>query len=398
VDKDGKISGAEVKGMLKLQLEREPTDAEVAAMMKEFDINQDGFISFEEYMTTMCGEGYCEDAPCGRKGPIKFLIPVDGSIVAVKAFHYACRLLQKDDVVILYHVTNPHKYKEMASSFHPDTIKNAFETEAIKADINMTHKMEFICEEKRDDGRKISQMIRDYADLNCDVVVLGSFGAKTFERKAKDDAEFKAIGSTTALVTNGCRANSIVISRKVQDLPLKNQRRFLVAVDSSEISHFAYKQACCFLRKGDYMQVVYIETPGNPSGAKLMSAYGQDLLASKIKGSCKVFKIDDKASGSTIGNKILDIAEGGELGDEFGCTDVCVLGSNGLSEELPPRTAASYKEYKDGKRDAHKKGSVAQHILDHARIAVMTLTVDCILDGPGQANIPPFKEWLEQYK
>jgi len=33
-------------------------------MMTEFDIDKDGRISFDEYMTTMCGEGWTEDGAC----------------------------------------------------------------------------------------------------------------------------------------------------------------------------------------------------------------------------------------------------------------------------------------------------------------------------------------------
>jgi len=115
-------------------------------MMTEFDIDKDGKISFDEYMTTMCGEGWTEDAPAERPKPIKFMVPVDASANATKAFHHACRLLATGDEIILYHVTNPGRYPQMAPVYHPDAIKAAFETEAIKADINMTHKVEFVCE------------------------------------------------------------------------------------------------------------------------------------------------------------------------------------------------------------------------------------------------------------
>lgn len=46
--------------MLKLQLGRDPTDSEVEAMMKEFDINKDGKISFDEYVTGICGDDWTE--------------------------------------------------------------------------------------------------------------------------------------------------------------------------------------------------------------------------------------------------------------------------------------------------------------------------------------------------
>ena len=50
----------QLRPMLKLQLGRDPTDQEVNGMMKEFDINKDGKISFDEYVTGICGNGWTE--------------------------------------------------------------------------------------------------------------------------------------------------------------------------------------------------------------------------------------------------------------------------------------------------------------------------------------------------
>lgn len=119
-------------------------------MLAEFDINKDGKITLDEWMTTLCGEGWVEDDPPGRQAtPLKVMVAVDGSALAEKAFYTAARLLRKGDEMIIYHVTNPGRYQEMAASFHPDTIKSEFETHAIKADINMSHKVEFVLEEKK---------------------------------------------------------------------------------------------------------------------------------------------------------------------------------------------------------------------------------------------------------
>lgn len=91
----------------------------------------------------------------------------------------------------------------------------------------------------------------------ADIVVLGSFGAK-FERKTqhdKSEASFHSIGSTAAMVTRGCKAQVIVVSPNATDLPIRGQRRFLVAVDGSDLAHHAYEKACMMMRKGDYLQV-----------------------------------------------------------------------------------------------------------------------------------------------
>merc|ERR1719446_303701 len=120
-DGDGCISSDEIRGMLKLQLEREPTEQEVQAIMAEFDANQDSKISFQEYMDVMCGEGWEIDEPPKREKALKFMVPVDGSNIAKQAYHYAARLLQKgegsngetwQDELIVYHVTNPGRYPD----------------------------------------------------------------------------------------------------------------------------------------------------------------------------------------------------------------------------------------------------------------------------------------------
>ena len=150
---------------------------------------------------------YVIPAPPQREGPIKFMVPVDASANAVKAFHYAARLLNKGDEIILFHVTNPGRYPDMSANFHPDSIKASFETEAIKADINMTHKMEFVCEEKHEGGKRIREMIRDYAEHHADVVVLGSFGAK-LEAKGQPPPPTARRARTLATSPASCVLNS----------------------------------------------------------------------------------------------------------------------------------------------------------------------------------------------
>lgn len=55
-DGDGFLSEEEIKPMLKLQLERDPTDDEIAAFIDSFDRNNDKKISFDEYMQKLCGK------------------------------------------------------------------------------------------------------------------------------------------------------------------------------------------------------------------------------------------------------------------------------------------------------------------------------------------------------
>jgi len=106
------------------------------------------------------------------------------------------------------------------------------------------------------------------------------------------------------------------------------------------------------------------------------------MAEQKIKGVARAFKVEAK---DLIKQKILDIAEAGDENgdpiDDFGCTDILIMGSNGLSEKLPPKGAEHYAEYKANKRATAKKGSVAQHCLENARCAVLTITVDSLLSG-----------------
>merc|ERR1712216_1063615 len=57
-DQSGSIDVDEVRQLLKIQLDRDPSQDEVEAMLHAFDQNQDGKVTFEEYMSTLCGEGW----------------------------------------------------------------------------------------------------------------------------------------------------------------------------------------------------------------------------------------------------------------------------------------------------------------------------------------------------
>ena len=51
-DKDGKISGKELKNAM-VSMGQSPTDDEINEMMREVDLNQDGKIDFDEFMILM---------------------------------------------------------------------------------------------------------------------------------------------------------------------------------------------------------------------------------------------------------------------------------------------------------------------------------------------------------
>merc|ERR1711998_545948 len=60
-DNDDCLMPPEIEAMLLEQLGRQPTDKEIKAMMKEFDLNSDGKITWEEYMKAINGANWTVD-------------------------------------------------------------------------------------------------------------------------------------------------------------------------------------------------------------------------------------------------------------------------------------------------------------------------------------------------
>lgn len=297
--------------------------------------------------------------------------------------------LANNDKLIVYHVTNPDKYQDMAQNFHPDTIISSFETEAIRCDINFGFDIKYVVEEKKDKDDKIRNKIRDYADANADVIVLGAFGAKRTIRESADNAI--CIGNTTALVTSGCKAVAIVVGLNALGMPPQKQRRFLVAVDGSDMSHCAVMETIKYMKNGDYIQIIYVETDSNKKGKPIIEKYDQLLVESKVKGVCKCIK---KQKDVSISDEILDVAETGDEMSEYGGVHLIVMGSNGLSHSLPPSNSDVYDEYKKNQRHAHMKGSVATEILNNAKsCSVMTITVDALMSGSVKSL--DFHSWFD---
>lgn len=71
----------------------------------------------------------------------------------------------------------------------------------------------------------------------------------------------------------------------------------------------------------------------------------------------------------------------------------------GLSTTLPDASEHVYDEYKKGKRDAQKKGSVAAKVLDESRSCVMVVTADSLLGGLDySAKLGKYHEWFKAAK
>merc|ERR1712070_1322183 len=58
VNKNGTLCEAELKEVVKVQLEREPTADEVTAFLAAIDYNKDGTVCLREYLTSLYGPGW----------------------------------------------------------------------------------------------------------------------------------------------------------------------------------------------------------------------------------------------------------------------------------------------------------------------------------------------------
>lgn len=233
--------------------------------------------------------------------------------------------------------------------------------------------------------------MRTYADEHADLLFLGTYGAKKELGEAwHDQIGYDQIGTTAALITTGCQAVCCLVTHACRALPAKG-RRFLVGVDGCDLSHAAVEEAMRYMKKGDYLQLVYVESEGE-SGEILLEKYDKFLISQKVKGVGESIGL---CSGLTIADEILDVAETGASGDEFGAVNIVVIGSAGLSTKLPPRGTDAYFEYKQAKRKAAKKGSVAQSIVHNAQqCAIMVLTIDSMLSGAVKSR--EFQNWFSQ--
>lgn len=185
---------------------------------------------------------------------VKFMVGVDGSDVAHNAWKAAVHMMQKGDMLVVYHCSNTGRYKERSENFDPDVIKSFFETEAIKADITFTHRVDYVIEDKQNPSDKIREKILKYANENAvDVLVLGSYGSKGF---ANSKFGKERIGTSAFEAVRNARCTSVVIkpTTKVPDPTDKESpdcASFLVGVDGSDIAHQGFLQAAHLSQRKD---------------------------------------------------------------------------------------------------------------------------------------------------
>eukprot|EP00658_Telonema_sp_P-2_P014064 TRINITY_DN15334_c0_g1_i1.p1 TRINITY_DN15334_c0_g1~~TRINITY_DN15334_c0_g1_i1.p1 ORF type:complete len:520 (-),score=88.03 TRINITY_DN15334_c0_g1_i1:250-1809(-) len=400
-DKDGSISAQEISELVKRQTETTPSQAQLRAIMNEFDLDKDGTITFNEYMTTICGPGWTADNPPSHDTPIRYMTAVDGSDIAMTAFKFAASRLRaydpedttKNDKLVVYHCTNPIRYKHTRDSdFHPEVVMERYKLVAAKLRIDQLHEIDYVVETKQADSAKVREKVRSYADEHADVIFLGGHGAKREARSPMEAAgNHQEIGSTAALVTTGCKAIAFLFNGQTEPLFEMAQTRYLVAVDASDLSHCAVEETMRWMKKGDYLQILHVHEPKDLEPAKLLSKRYKDLLVeSKVKGACTSMARRNQYS---VAQEILEAAETRDDEDmTIGGAHVIVCGSHGLSRKLPPRGSEAYWEYRLEARQANKRGSVAEEVIAGAtKCAVMCITVDSLLSGAVKAR--EFSDW-----
>ena len=178
-DKDGTIDRLEITHMLERNVGRAVSQEEVNQMMKLFDINGDGNISFEEYLTAICGQGWVEDDPPNFSTRRTVMVVVDRSEVAEKAFINALRMLVKrspgkpalNDRLIIYHVTCADELKGKPSMYQAGVIMNMFEEDVFRIKLTEHFEVQYVTEEKKHGSLKAWELIRNYADAHAGVEV-----------------------------------------------------------------------------------------------------------------------------------------------------------------------------------------------------------------------------------
>jgi len=163
---------------------------------------------------------------------------------------------------------------------------------------------------------QVREKIRNYADTHANVLVIGCHGLK--KEQKSDYANHRAnyvpgyLGKSAEVVSTGCKAVTLLVNDDCSVLE-RAQRRLLVAVDGSDMSHSAVEEAVRYMRPDDYLEIIYVETDG--SGQRLIQNYDQFLVDNKVKGSCKSIK---KHAELSIADEILDVAETGTRDGKFG--------------------------------------------------------------------------------
>jgi len=356
-------------------------------------------------MDHICGSGWQVDDPPQAETPRTFVVAVDAGELSEKAFKCALQLMKvyapgdssQNDKLIVYQVTDTPEIKlqKLSENLHAHGIQIKFE--ALFNKLCPWHESEgrtlkqfqvsFVTEEK--DGMKCADRIRGFADDNADLLLLG-----VFAKDAEVVDDFTRIGCINSQVPIGCKAPVLLVKSSSPLFPPKRSRRFLVTIDGSDISHCAVVAATKFMRKGDYMQLAYLQTPCGIPGGPIINKYSRWFVENKVKAACRSFKHNPDVP---IAEEILDLAETGSRHSDFGGVDIIIMGSLGLSKARPNAgNEEAFGEVARAEREVAAQGSVAHSVLTSAKVTnVMTITVDALIGGSASVKSDEFSAWFE---
>jgi len=258
---------------------------------------------------------------------VKFMVGVDGSDVSFKAWQAAIQMMQKGDMLIVYNCSNPGRYKTMSANFDPEVIKSKFETEAIKADIAMKFRIDYVHEDKENASDKIRTKVLAYAAMQkVDVLVLGSYGSK-----GTKDKGMERIGSCAlqAVTSAHCTCVLVKLSTPIpdgRDEPMK----YMVAVDGSDIAHQGFIQAAHLCQRNDDLTTITLGEYIPTRATKVPLCFRPEIIQERYSEELRNMGYNSTAvlekcpSGMSIPTKFMKEAEDREA-------NFLVIGSKGLS-------------------------------------------------------------------
>eukprot|EP00656_Telonema_subtile_P013378 TRINITY_DN1679_c0_g1_i2.p1 TRINITY_DN1679_c0_g1~~TRINITY_DN1679_c0_g1_i2.p1 ORF type:complete len:340 (+),score=65.77 TRINITY_DN1679_c0_g1_i2:191-1210(+) len=327
-----------------------------------------------------------------ERRPFVFVVGVDGSNIAMQAFHATCRMLdRRKDKLYLIHVTNPGRYQEMAPCFHPDTIRSTFETAYIREDLmplQASGNLEFEIREKTTPADKVRHMVTEFAhEKGADVLVLGSYGAKSTASGGSSMERIKrreGPGTTAVYAVQHAQCTCVLIKEsefaesveQAQKQRVKYMvllacvlvcERGQVAVDGSDVSHEGYMMATALASPTDEMDVVSLErhednTPAALSGAAIEERYNDENAVYFPTGTMSLVDRNSDERAQTVPERLCHLAM------ERSATLLC-LGSEGLSgASTRPHTQMMFEDHW-----TPGLGSVANWALNKGRCSVLVV-------------------------
>lgn len=265
---------------------------------------------------------------------VKFMVGVDGSDISLKAWKTAVHMMQKGDMLVVYHCSNPGRYKEKAASFDPGVIKSNFETQAIKADIAFKYRIDYVFEDKQSPSDKIrDKIIKHSTENHVDVLVLGSYGSKGCTN-SKYGADRVGSSAFEAVRNSKCTTVLVKPSTQVPDVtePGNDERAsFLCGVDGSDIAHQGFLQAAHLCQRADRLVTLTLGESIPSRSSKVPLCFRPEVIQERYSEELQIMGFEDSEAvlercppGMSVPTKFIKAAEEKEI-------TFLVFGSKGLS-------------------------------------------------------------------